>query len=117
MSFDTVVSKVTFNSTASEKGLADGVKYKVRLTASNNGGPPLNHTIESAEVLVDRSPPDIGDVFNKQAFFVLYKVNSFVFSEKNETIARASDKSTAGASWTGVVDAHSDVSEILQSTF
>lgn len=68
MSFETVVRRVTFNSTASEKGLVDGVKYKVRLTAWNNGGPPLNHTIDSAEVLMDRSPPEIGDVFNRQAF-------------------------------------------------
>lgn len=74
MSFDTVVTKVTFNSTASEKNLVDGFKYKVRLTAFNNGGPALNHTIESAEVLVDRSPPDIGAVFNKQALSLSYRI-------------------------------------------
>eukprot|EP00210_Caulerpa_lentillifera_P004366 g4164.t1 len=97
VSFETNVTKVTFNSTDSEKGLLDGLRYKVELTAFNFGGPPLNTTINSTEVLVDRSPPEIQAVYN---------------NDMNETISKVSDQSVASASWNGVVDVHSDVLKI-----
>eukprot|EP00210_Caulerpa_lentillifera_P002998 g2862.t1 len=95
--FDTVLTQVKFNATDSEKGLTDGLRYKVRLTAVNNGGPPRSHTVESAEVLVDRSPPEIKAVYN---------------SESNETISGVYDKDIVGASWSGVTDNHSNISTI-----
>jgi len=63
--FSTVETMVQFNATKSEKSLVDGQRYKVQLTAENNGGPPRNHTVLSAQVLVDRSPPVVEAVYNQ----------------------------------------------------
>lgn len=68
--FSTVETMVQFNATKSEKSLVDGQRYMVQLTATNNGGPPRNHTVLSAQVLVDRSPPVIGAVYNQSSIIL-----------------------------------------------